>query len=103
LSEVFIYGKVVELQDLQHLEGLVDKAGSSLLVVFLYTRSCGVCKALLQDFQALCEEVRVVCGRGAVWPLEGRMCVHSTRPSRRQARLTPHKQQQQQQACVGGC
>lgn len=45
------YGKVTEVQDLQHLEALVDKAGSSLVVVFFYTRSCGVCKALLQDYQ----------------------------------------------------
>lgn len=50
-------GKVMDIQDLQHLESVVDKAGSSLLVVFFYTRSCGVCKELLRDFQQLCEEV----------------------------------------------
>lgn len=34
----------------------MDKAGSQLVVIFLYTRSCGACKQLLADFQALCEE-----------------------------------------------
>jgi hypothetical protein len=53
-----VSGKVMEIQDLQHLESIVDKAGSSLLVVFFYTRSCGVCKELLRDFTSLCEEVR---------------------------------------------
>lgn len=52
-----VSGKVLEVQDLQHLESVVDKAGSSLLVVFFYTRSCGVCKELLRDFTQLCEEV----------------------------------------------
>lgn len=52
------FGKVVEVQDLEHLESLVDKAGSSLVVVCFYTRSCGACKALLQEFQHLCEEAK---------------------------------------------
>jgi len=52
-----VSGKVMDIQDLQHLESVVDKAGSSLLVVFFYTRSCGVCKELLRDFTQLCEEV----------------------------------------------
>jgi thiol-disulfide isomerase/thioredoxin len=54
-----VSGKVLEIQDLQHLESVVEKAGSSLLVVFFYTRSCGVCKELLRDFQQLCDEVRL--------------------------------------------
>lgn len=53
-----VFGKVMEIQDLQHLESVVDKAGSSLVVVFFYTRSCGVCKELLRDFEQLCQEVR---------------------------------------------
>ena len=48
---------MLEIRDLEHLESVVDKAGSSLLVVFFYTRSCGVCKELLKDFVQLCEEV----------------------------------------------
>jgi thiol-disulfide isomerase/thioredoxin len=53
-----VSGKVLEIQDLQHLESVVEKAGSSLLVVFFYTRSCGVCKELLRDFQQLCDEAK---------------------------------------------
>jgi Zn-dependent alcohol dehydrogenase len=61
---------VVEIQDLEHLESLLDKAGSSLVVVAFYTRSCGVCKELLKEFQSMCDEakaaqVRVGFARGA--------------------------------------
>eukprot|EP00878_Enallax_costatus_P035109 GHUV01039086.1.p1 GENE.GHUV01039086.1~~GHUV01039086.1.p1 ORF type:complete len:157 (-),score=24.51 GHUV01039086.1:749-1219(-) len=52
------FGKVVEIKDLEHLDSLVDKAGNSLVVVCFYTRSCGACKALLQEFQHLCEEAK---------------------------------------------
>jgi hypothetical protein len=51
-------GSVIEIQDLEHLESVVDKSGSCLVVLFCYTRSCGVCKGLLAEFQALCEEVQ---------------------------------------------
>lgn len=54
-----VSGKVLEISDLQHLDAVVEKAGSSLLVVFFYTRSCGVCKELMKDFKQLCEEVRL--------------------------------------------
>jgi hypothetical protein len=50
--------QVVEVQDLEHLESLLDKAGSSLVVVAFYTRSCGVCKELLKEFQAMCDEAK---------------------------------------------
>lgn len=52
------FGTVVEVQDLEHLESLLEKAGSSLVVVCFYTRSCGACKALLQEFEHLCQEAR---------------------------------------------
>lgn len=58
LKQGAVSGKVMEIQDLQHLESVVDKAGSSLLCVFFYTRSCGVCKELLRDFTSLCEEAK---------------------------------------------
>lgn len=58
LKQDAVSGKVMDIQDLQHLESVVDKAGSSLLVVFFYTRSCGVCKELLRDFTQLCEEAK---------------------------------------------
>lgn len=69
LKQGAVSGKVMEIQDLQHLESVVDKAGSSLLVVFFYTRSCGVCKELLRDFTQLCEEV----SSAPCWLLKGIM------------------------------
>jgi len=57
-----VSGKVVEVQDLEHLEALMEHAGSCLVVLFCYTRSCGACKALLTEFEALCEEVCVPAG-----------------------------------------
>ncbi|WIA41159.1 hypothetical protein OEZ86_004778 [Tetradesmus obliquus] len=58
LKQQLVLGKVVEIQDLEHLESLLDKAGSSLVVVAFYTRSCGVCKELLKEFQSMCEEAK---------------------------------------------
>eukprot|EP00878_Enallax_costatus_P008729 GHUV01009123.1.p1 GENE.GHUV01009123.1~~GHUV01009123.1.p1 ORF type:complete len:237 (+),score=33.82 GHUV01009123.1:202-912(+) len=58
LAQDVTFGKVVEIKDLEHLDSLVDKAGNSLVVVCFYTRSCGACKALLQEFQHLCEEAK---------------------------------------------
>uniref|UniRef100_A0A383VNP6 Thioredoxin domain-containing protein n=1 Tax=Tetradesmus obliquus TaxID=3088 RepID=A0A383VNP6_TETOB len=58
LKQQLVLGKVVEVQDLEHLESLLDKAGSSLVVVAFYTRSCGVCKELLKEFQSMCEEAK---------------------------------------------
>jgi thiol-disulfide isomerase/thioredoxin len=52
------FPQVVEIQDLEHLESLLDKAGSSLVVVAFYTRSCGVCKELLKEFQSMCDEAK---------------------------------------------
>ncbi|GBF91936.1 thioredoxin-like, chloroplastic [Raphidocelis subcapitata] len=49
-------GTVVEIRDLEHLESALDKAGSRLLVVCLYTSSCGACKAALKRLDALCAE-----------------------------------------------
>lgn len=61
--------QVIEVQDLEHLESLIDKAGSSLVVVCFYTRSCGACKALLKEFLALCEEAKAQQARcsGDCW------------------------------------
>lgn len=64
LQQGAVYGRVLEVADLEHLEHMLDSAGSSLVVVALYTRSCGACKALLAEFAELCAEVRRRRGRG---------------------------------------
>jgi hypothetical protein len=76
--------------DLQHLESLVDKAGSSLVVVFFYTRSCGVCKELLKDFAQLCEEVRLW-----VWLCGVLGCFDASGAGRARATWAPGQQRQQ--------
>ncbi|KAF8062681.1 thioredoxin-like 4 [Scenedesmus sp. PABB004] len=53
-----VLGQVVEVEDLEHLEALLERSGSSLVVVAFYTRSCGACKALLAEFAALAEEAK---------------------------------------------
>ncbi|KAI8476610.1 MAG: thioredoxin-like protein [Monoraphidium minutum] len=50
------HGEVTEVRDLEHLEALLDKCGSELLVVCLYTKSCGACKLALKRLDALCAE-----------------------------------------------
>lgn len=47
---------ITEVRDLQHLERVVDAAGSSVLVLALYSRSCGACKDMLHFQQRLCKE-----------------------------------------------
>jgi hypothetical protein len=41
---------------LEHLESVLDKAGSQLLVLCLYTSSCGACQLVSQRLDALCAE-----------------------------------------------
>ncbi len=36
---------------------MADKVGSQLLVLCLYTSSCGACKSALQRLESLCAEV----------------------------------------------
>ncbi|MQK85089.1 hypothetical protein EI035_23905, partial [Escherichia coli] len=63
----------------EHLESLLDKAGSSLVVVAFYTRSCGVCKELLKEFQSMCEEAKaaqVRWWRGCIRRIAMGDCVH---------------------------
>jgi hypothetical protein len=46
-----------QIQDLEHLEAVLERAGSQLLVLCLYSRSCGACKMALQRLEGLCAEV----------------------------------------------
>jgi Zn-dependent alcohol dehydrogenase len=45
---------------------VLEKVGSQLLVVFLYTNSCGACKAAHKRLEALCSEVRLACINGRI-------------------------------------
>ena len=47
---------ITEVQDLAHLERRLDQAGSSVVCLALYSRSCGACKEMLQHQQQLCRD-----------------------------------------------
>eukprot|EP00887_Chlorella_sp_A99_P007167 scaffold2.g7167.t1 len=49
---------VVGVADGAHLEALLAAAGSCLVVLMFYSRSCGLCKAVEADLQALLAESR---------------------------------------------
>lgn len=42
--------------NLQHLECLLEVAGSSVVVLGLYSRSCGVCKAVFAEYRTMALE-----------------------------------------------
>lgn len=46
----------VEVACLAHLERYVEIAGSSIIVVAFYSRSCGACKQMLQHYTEICQE-----------------------------------------------
>eukprot|EP00891_Asterochloris_glomerata_P008220 jgi/Astpho2/8220/fgenesh1_pg.00122_%23_4_t len=45
--------QVVEVLNLTHLDSLVDMAGSAVVILFLYSKSCGGCKAVLRSYADL--------------------------------------------------
>jgi thiol-disulfide isomerase/thioredoxin len=47
---------VVSIKDLSHLEMLLENAGGRLAVLYLYSRSCGVCKEMQRLYERTCEE-----------------------------------------------
>jgi hypothetical protein len=51
-------GAVIEVEDLDSLGYLLEAAGSSLVVLLLYSRSCGVCKQVVGFLETLSAEVR---------------------------------------------
>ncbi|CAG9465792.1 unnamed protein product [Pedinophyceae sp. YPF-701] len=55
-------GCVMEVQDLPHLEGILEAAGSRPILMFMYTRSCGKCKEILRSLEGTCKV------QGASWP-----------------------------------
>ncbi|KAL4451444.1 hypothetical protein ABPG77_009516 [Micractinium sp. CCAP 211/92] len=51
-------GRVLEVQSLQHLERILEAASGQLVVLTVYSRSCGICKAVLRELEAVCAESR---------------------------------------------
>lgn len=51
-------GSVVEVQDLVHLEHILEAASGQLVVLTVYSRSCGICKDVLLELESVCRESR---------------------------------------------
>ncbi|KAL0019873.1 hypothetical protein WJX79_006289 [Trebouxia sp. C0005] len=47
---------VIEVRTLAHLDQLVDSAGSAIVLLYFYSKSCGTCKEVLQHCSQLCQE-----------------------------------------------
>lgn len=48
----------MEIRDLEHLESSLEKCGSQLLVLCLYSNSCGTCKLAIKRLESLCAEAQ---------------------------------------------
>mmetsp|Transcript_2968 Transcript_2968/g.7287 ORF Transcript_2968/g.7287 Transcript_2968/m.7287 type:complete len:213 (-) Transcript_2968:831-1469(-) len=49
-------GEVFEVRDLSDLEMVADKAGSNLVILFFYSKTCGVCKDARRRFEVMCQD-----------------------------------------------
>ncbi|DBB01395.1 hypothetical protein WJX77_003280 [Trebouxia sp. C0004] len=47
---------VLEVRTLAHLDQLIDSAGSAIVLLYFYSKSCGTCKEVLQHCSQLCQE-----------------------------------------------
>lgn len=47
--------KILKVSDLRHLEAVLDAVGGRLVVLYLHSRSCGVCKELRRGYVEVCE------------------------------------------------
>lgn len=52
-------GKVWEVSDLRHFDRIHAAAGSRIVVLCAYSRSCGICKQVVQHFERMAQQVRV--------------------------------------------
>lgn len=53
-----LHDGIAEVHDLEGLEALVQAAGPRIVVVFMYSRTCGVCKIARERFQELAQQAR---------------------------------------------
>jgi hypothetical protein len=51
-------GQVWDVRDLRHLERVHQVAGSRVVVVCAYSRSCGCCKRVLEHLETMSRQVR---------------------------------------------
>lgn len=51
-------GSVIDIRDLLQLEQLFSRAGNNLVVVFFYSKSCGVCKETAQRYELVRRETQ---------------------------------------------
>lgn len=51
-------GGVWDVRNLPHLERVHEAAQNKVVVLFEYSRSCGICKHVLQLYEAMSKEVR---------------------------------------------
>ena len=51
-------GRVWEVRDLAHLEKIHQVAGSRVVVLCAFSRSCGCCKQALKFFEAMARQAR---------------------------------------------
>lgn len=49
---------VIEVRSQNQLDIVTEKFKSALLIVFLYSRSCGSCKKVLENYRRLCDAFR---------------------------------------------
>eukprot|EP00798_Chlamydomonas_sp_ICE-L_P001446 gene1446-32820_t len=54
---------VEEVEDLEHFNLLLDAAGSRLVVLFIYSKACGICKDAMQRFELMCDDTKNQKGR----------------------------------------
>jgi thiol-disulfide isomerase/thioredoxin len=51
-----IADNVTQVYNLPHLESLIEAAGGSVVVVSFFSRSCGICKDVLRELDAVCKD-----------------------------------------------
>lgn len=56
LSADLARNSVLEIRNLRHLDVLLEAAGGRLVVLALYSTSCGLCKELRQTYQSICTQ-----------------------------------------------
>ncbi|PSC71718.1 thioredoxin-like chloroplastic [Micractinium conductrix] len=51
-------GGVLEVAGLAHLERILEEATGQLVVLTVYSRSCGICKEVVRELEGICHESR---------------------------------------------
>jgi hypothetical protein len=46
----------IAVEDLEHLEAVLEKSGTCMAIMFFYSRTCGVCKDALKQYESMCKD-----------------------------------------------